>query len=1151
MKKRITGLVFLLLTVVLLATALLTSCNCAGGTPDDPTPTPEESDRFLNPRAGDATLLNGMDNMQDLYALKPMDVTPYDAYRMTLNEDPAYIRAGEGSFRYEFEAGSSHTFLQLLAASYHADLAVRELKAASVEVFNASESVQQVTISVTTAGGAALFSRTVTAEPGAWTTVSYDGLEAYTYKKKTAVGGVAFRFDAESAATLYVDEMRVELGAADLPSVDFNAYVASIADIAPASPLDAATFPDYVAFADAVYYARRLYEEMSDKSQATSDMKAALDRYTELLGGYEAIYTPRRDTDVIERWSYGAVLTVSEGSNPAYGAIWEIAVNAKSTGEQSFRFDGLDVSRFGEVVFWVYNPTEYELQLDIHGGWNSWRAYSCKLPGKAWTSVTVNTKVIENDSAGSFFAIISRQGKAAFEGVFGFTALYGVPSVTAARDVIDAIAALPAAADITLADKNDVLRVRAAYEELSRETKSAVTNYSRLTAAENRIAEIEAANFDADVEAFLAVAVTEENAKDLYLRLTDLYNAYDALSDLAAPRVTKLAALDARREELNGHLVNIVNAMIAALPEADTANLPGAIPQISLAQSLYDSLNAEQQKRVSRAEKLQLLGRLCADYRLLFDFIEDNLARVSNTTDFGNAWNGTMTIVADSTYGNLLLMNVLAGHSNSTREAEFRLRETTQRLKKYESLVFYVYAPIEGGALRAWSSDWKNHTDFALQANVWNRVEIDTAMCSDDCLDGLFFTVVAPNGAAPVGEWKISSVYAYCNTEETERLVGDFTRAVDALPDVADLTLADRAAVEAAKAAYDALLSHCTYYFGSSYVRKLNAAKAKIAALEAQTLIDAFEAAVDGLPDAADLTLADADRVAAARAAYHALPADCLVALDKTRVDKLTRCEARIADLRLAGEVADFTRAVGALTNDTTGEELYRVFLTYVALTDAQKAAVTAEKDRLGTLMTGKAAEVTAACVADIAAFDRDHDFPRDAARCALLYDAVLALPDAVFAELSADTKTTVGNLYKEMKKYTVVTNLLTDAAFGEASEDGTYGTVYEMTVKPEGTGTDNILFIMDAGQVGDRRIVFYLFRPEGGADARLYFSGEWRGWGADETSSVTVTSDGWLRVEFSADAVSNGANTSYWYLYLTAATAADGGWRISDIYAV
>lgn len=1153
MKKQFAKSLTLLLAVLLLCSLLLVSCEKKPGKTDTPdTPDVPDTSAFRNPRAGDPGLLNGMDNMEDLYALKPVDVSPYDAYTMTLNTDPAYTKAGEGSFRYTFLSGSSHTFLQQLSHSYHAKADVKTLKSVSVEVYCDSDTAESVTLSVTTSGGAALFSRTVTVAPKSWTTVSVDGLEAYSYQKKSAIGGVSFRFDAESTVTMYVDEMRFTLGAADLPPVDFNAYVSSIASMAPDAPLTKATFGEHVAFVDAVCYARSLYDAMNDKSQASAASKAALDRYTALLGGYETLYSPRASGDVMDRWSYGAALTVSTGEDPAYGAVYEVAVNARNTGEQSFRYTGLNVSRIGEIVFYVYNPTDSELKLDVHGGWNTWLAYTCQLPPKAWTAVTVNAATVENDVAGSFFVVISRQGKAPFEGVFRFTALYGVPGNIAAGDVIAAIDTLPAKADITLAHKNEVLLVRAAYDELSREARASVSNYARLTEAENRIAEIEAADFDAEVNAFLAQTVGAENAKELYLQLIDLLNAYDALSDLAAPRVTTRQALYDRRAELDRYLVEIVNGMIDALPEAAGAegDLPRLLPQVGLTKQLYDALTEEQREQVTAAGKLQAFLRLCENYRLVFDFTVANMTRVSNTTDFGNAWGGTMAVTSDSIYGDLLVMNVLSGHANSPREAEFRLRDTARRIKGYQSIVFYVFAPMEGAVLRAWPSNWKNPVDYPLTAHTWTRISLDPAAFFEDCLDGMFFTVVAPAGKQPVGEWKISSFYAYYDEEETNRLVNAFVDAVNALPETSELTLADEGAVEAVKEAYRALPPHALYYVSRRYIRRMNTASDRISALKAQAYIDAFADAVNALPAPSDLTLADAQKVAAARAAYDAMPSYCLPFVDAALTSRLQQAETRLQQLESEKEAADFVRAVNALTETSEGGELYRLWLVCCALTETQKASAADAVSRLSALMTSEAEAVAVACAADIADLQEHHDFPLDADRCRRLYDAVLALPDAVFDALPQESKTTLSDLNRELKRYTVITDAITSSALTAASDDETYGTVYSLTVRPEGTGTDNLLFTLRSGTAGNRRIVFYLYRPEGGSDAFLYFTGDWLGWASSADTSVTVTENGWLRMEFAADAVANSENTSYWYLYLKNGTAAESGWRISDIYA-
>lgn len=67
-------------------------------------------------------------------------------------------------------------------------------------------------------------------------------------------------------------------------------------------------------------------------------------------------------------------------------------------------------------------------------------------------------------------------------------------NATVVSSVINAIDSLPAADSITLAHKTAVSQVRAAYDALSAERKELVTNYEKLTAAENKIAELEEAN---------------------------------------------------------------------------------------------------------------------------------------------------------------------------------------------------------------------------------------------------------------------------------------------------------------------------------------------------------------------------------------------------------------------------------------------------------------------------------------------------------------------------------------------------------------------------------------------------------------------------------------------------------------------------------
>lgn len=826
--KKLTLVIALLLVI---SCCLLCACN-KPQQPDDAPIIPT-----------DPTLLNGLENNADLYSVYPMDVAPRDEYQVTINTDPAFIKAGNGSLKYVSTNGTAHSFIQLISRSNLPDLDVTKLKSVSLWVYNATDSQQKLTLSITNISGAPMFSVQQQLEPNQWTQVKYDQLAEFSYKKKSNVAGIAFRFDIEGKATLYVDEIRVELGAEDVPPADFNQVVAGIANIAPTEALTGETFANNVKFIDAVRYARLLYNDLANTSGYEASY-AKLQTYEQLLGGFSTLYTPRSDDDVISKWEYGNGLTIAQEVDETYGGVWSIIVDAKSAAEQSFKFNDLDVSAYGEIAMWVYNPTDFELTLQIHGGWNLWSAYATKLTPKEWTMVQFNCSIVEKDTVGSAFIIISN-GQVGFSGTFLFTALYGVPANVSAKDVIDTINQLPDKDSITLEHKPTVQQIRTSYEDLSAASKSAVTNYSKLTDAENKIATIEADEFDQKITQVVSVEVTVDNVLERYIAVSDLTNQYKALDDLTYYRVTKWSEIESYNVQIDALKAQLVVELVNSFPNADSAQFPKLLTQVNLAKTLFDQLNETQQSNVDVA-KLNSLVAVANNYLLQFDFTVDNSNKVSTVTDFGNSWQGDINYVTDSTYGNVMVCNVTAGHTNAPTQAEFRLR-VYNKIYQYEKIYFYVMAPIDNAKLVVYSENWKKHMDISLVKDQWTLVEIDADFATTNNLDGMFFIFTAPNEQALVGQWKATSVYAYFDQAKTDKLLGDFATAMQSVPAKEQVTLADKQAIETARQLYDDLPTYCKGYVKASVVKQLTEAEERIEVLEASTAINGLLTNVNAL----------------------------------------------------------------------------------------------------------------------------------------------------------------------------------------------------------------------------------------------------------------------------------------------------------------
>lgn len=1022
----------------------------------------------------DETLLNGFENNKDLYALYPTEIAPTDEYKACINTDSQYVKVGEGSFKYTFVKGSAHSFIQLLNHSNNPELDVTKLKAVSLWVYNDAETQQKMTLSLTTDSGAPLFSVQQELEPKAWTEVKYDKLGEYSYKKKANIGGVLFRFDLEGDATLYVDEMRVELGAEDIPPENFNDVVSAMASFAPDTTLNGDNFEQYIKFIDAVYYANQLYSDL-DSTAGYEASYAKLQEYEQLLGGFAPIYTPRSDEDVISKWEYGNGLTIGQEVDETYGGVWSVIVDAKFFAEQSFKFMDVDTTAYGEAIMWIYNPTEYELTFQIHGGWNLWAAYATTLTPNDWTMVRFNTSIIENDTQGCFFPIISNKGTG-FSGTFLFSGIYGIPAEISAADVIEAIAQLPSAAEITLEDKDTIEKIRDAYEELSRAGKAAVSNYALLTAAENKIATIEAENFDRKIGEVVSVPVTADNALERYRLVVDLTNEYNALSDLAYYRVTRWAEVEAYQQQINVHKAQLVKDLVNSMPAAEEAEFPKLLPQVNTAKELFETLT-EQEKANIDVEKLNQLVALANNYIPAFDFTVENSDKVSITTDFGNGWQGSIGYVTDSTYGNIMVCDVKSGHSNATTQAEFRLR-AYDKIYQYEKICFYVYAPTAGAKLVVYSENWKKHQDISLAEGQWTLVEIDTSFPTTDNMDGMFFIFTASSVDNLVGKWKVSSVYAYFDQQKTDEIVNAFVSAVDQISD--PVTLADKAAIETARALYDNMPEYCKGYLPADLLKKLTNAESALERLEASPVIDTF--------------LANAN----------------------------------------------------ALGNGSTGQQIFDAWMEYRALGKFQSEVSEELVDKIKTLMTAKAAEVAQACDGAVAQFYTGHDFPRDVAKFKEFYGILNDMPKEVIGQISQAAKAQLQELYTDAGKYKTAE---TGIRPSDIVTDEQYGTAYRYTITNTAiTGWDGCVLKLPANVAKNGNVVLYVYRPEGGADANLKVAMDGP-WEEPEDLKVSITGDGWTRIEFRADKINTGRDCYFYLFTASEEVPSQSGWLISELY--
>ncbi|MBQ7149252.1 MAG: hypothetical protein IJR96_10960 [Pseudobutyrivibrio sp.] len=161
--------------------------------------------------------------------------------------------------------------------------------------------------------------------------------------------------------------------------------------------------------------------------------------------------------------------------------------------------------------------------------------------------------------------------------------------------------------------------------------------------------------------------------------------------------------------------------------------------------------------------------------------------------------------------------------------------------------------------------------------------------------------------------------------------------AIAELPTADSVTTANKDAIEAARAAYDALNDAQKTAVGTDALAKLEACEVLL-----------VNKMIEALPAATDVTTANEDAIEAARAAYNALTDNQKSKVSADTLKKLTDAEAALkeaTDTAAANTVSEKINALPAAANVKTSnkEAIEAARAAYNALTDDQKSKVSAE----------------------------------------------------------------------------------------------------------------------------------------------------------------------------------------------------------------
>ena len=218
--------------------------------------------------------------------------------------------------------------------------------------------------------------------------------------------------------------------------------------------------------------------------------------------------------------------------------------------------------------------------------------------------------------------------------------------------VIKMINDLPATDALTLADKEAVASASAAYEALG-ELKGKVTNADKLTAAINKIADLEKDKDAADKVIALIDAIDAEITLDSEEGITNARTAYDALTPAQKALISaeKLEVLTNAEAVLKGIKADKAAAdnVIKMIDDICASEITvGSRAAIDAAKKAYDELNGNGQKFVGEDKYNELLeaDKKCKE-------LEDAADQDTKDTAAAEAFTKAVNDLEDATYENV------------------------------------------------------------------------------------------------------------------------------------------------------------------------------------------------------------------------------------------------------------------------------------------------------------------------------------------------------------------------------------------------------------------------------------------------------------------------------------------------------------------
>ena len=501
-----------------------------------------------------------------------------------------------------------------------------------------------------------------------------------------------------------------------------------------------------------------------------------------------------------------------------------------------------------------------------------------------------------------------------------------IEDLTAAKTITDQINALPAVDNLTLNDELDVVAARQAYNALTDAQKALVDAdaLTKLSDAETRIADLTAAR--PVIDAINALPATDSIALTDSKAVEDARADYNALTDaqkalIDADTLQKLTDAETKIEDLTA--AKMITDQINALPAVDNLTLNDELDVVAARQA-YDLLT-DAQKALVDADTLTKLTD--AETKIT------DLTAAQAVTDAIAALPNADAVTLESTKA-----------VTDARDAYEALTPAQKAMVSDDSLT--KLADVEQKIADLTSA--KNVTDlinaFPEPLTLNDKEKVESARLAYEALTDDQKELVTDETLQ-----KLTDAEAVVSDLEIENV----DSKIKALPPVTELTVDDRAAIDDAKAAYDALTDEQKAAIPTRSKTKLAAELIAIVELEKDAAdhaaADPVTEMINALPSAGAITAADKPAVDEASAAYDALTDDqkamvpFLAKVKLTMVKGAADAAVKIAEDEAAADaVEELINALPSADNVKAEdkEAIEAAQEAYNALTDDQKRLV-------------------------------------------------------------------------------------------------------------------------------------------------------------------------------------------------------------------